>query len=182
MDGSCEDCPTPLAIPWEPQPPRHRRRHPRAICVGGQFVDGAKPRNSSGLQLLPPHRHGPPQRDMFKDHPHYARTEEFIALYDDPAFDASYDTLPIQTFEPMLRKGMALPVNSVDKDALNACGAISSMGPTSRYLASPERANPPAHKRRFHRTPARAGCFRRLQTFAISSNRRSSHWQRCCLT
>lgn len=57
---------------------------------------------------------------MFKDHPHYARTEEFIALYDDPAFDASYDTLPIQTFEPMLRKGMALPVNSVDKDALKA--------------------------------------------------------------
>ena len=59
-------------------------------------------------------------RDMFKDHPHYARTEEFIALYDDPAFDASYDTLPIETFEPLLRKVMAQPVNSVYKDALKA--------------------------------------------------------------
>ena len=27
-------------------------------------------------------------RDMFKGHEHYARTEEFIALYDNPAFDA----------------------------------------------------------------------------------------------
>jgi predicted HD phosphohydrolase len=59
-------------------------------------------------------------RDMFKDQPHYARTEEFIALYDDPAFDASYDTLPIETFVPMLRKVMAQPVNSVYKDALKA--------------------------------------------------------------
>ena len=59
-------------------------------------------------------------RDMFKDHPHYARTEEFIALYDDPAFDASYDTLPIETFEPLLRKVMAQPVNSVYKEALKA--------------------------------------------------------------
>lgn len=59
-------------------------------------------------------------RDMFKDHPHYARTEEFIALYDDPAFDSSYDTLPIETFEPLLRKVMAQPVNSVYKDALKA--------------------------------------------------------------
>ncbi len=57
---------------------------------------------------------------MFKDHPHYARTEEFIALYDDPAFGKNYDTLPIQTFEPMLRKVMAQPVNSVYKDALKA--------------------------------------------------------------
>ena len=59
-------------------------------------------------------------RDMFKDHPHYARTEEFIALYDDPAFDSSYDTLPIETFEPLLRKVMAQPVNSVYKEALKA--------------------------------------------------------------
>ena len=55
---------------------------------------------------------------MFKGHPHYARTEEFVALYDDPAFDAHYDTLPIEAFEPMLRKLMAQPVNSVYKDAL----------------------------------------------------------------
>ena len=59
-------------------------------------------------------------RDMFKGHPHYAHTEEFVALYDDPAFDAHCDTLPIEAFEPMLRKLMAQPVNSVYKDALKA--------------------------------------------------------------
>jgi predicted HD phosphohydrolase len=57
-------------------------------------------------------------RDMFKGHAHYARTEEFIALYDDPAFDASYDTLPLTEFEPLLRRVMAKPVNSLYKDAL----------------------------------------------------------------
>jgi predicted HD phosphohydrolase len=57
-------------------------------------------------------------RDMFKDHEHYTRTEEFIALYDDPAFDGDYDTLPMDTFEPMLRRVMAVPLNSVYKEAL----------------------------------------------------------------
>jgi len=57
-------------------------------------------------------------RDMFKDHAHYARTEEFITSYDDPAFDGNYDTLPLDIFEPMLRRFMAVPLNSVFKDAL----------------------------------------------------------------
>ena len=57
-------------------------------------------------------------RDMFRGHEHYARTEEFIALYDDPAFDGSYDSLPIEAFEPMLRRVMAEPINSVYKAAL----------------------------------------------------------------
>ena len=56
-------------------------------------------------------------RDAFKGHAHYARTEEFIALYDDPAFDAKAETLPISEFEPLLRRVMAQPLNSVYKAA-----------------------------------------------------------------
>jgi predicted HD phosphohydrolase len=57
-------------------------------------------------------------RDMFKGHAHYARTEEFISLYDDPAFDGKFDTLPISEFEPMVRRVLAQPRNSIYKTAL----------------------------------------------------------------
>lgn len=52
-------------------------------------------------------------RDQFKDHPHYARTEEFCALYDNPAFDAAAETLPIEEFLPLLRRVMAQPRQSI---------------------------------------------------------------------
>ena len=58
-------------------------------------------------------------RDMFKGHEHYARTEEFISLYDCPAFDPRGETLPISEFEPMLRRLMAQPRNSIYKPTLN---------------------------------------------------------------
>lgn len=54
-------------------------------------------------------------RDQFKDHPHAARTEEFCALYDAPAFDPQAETLPLSEFEPMLRRVMAKPRQSVYK-------------------------------------------------------------------
>jgi len=57
-------------------------------------------------------------RDGFKGHEHYARTEEFIALYDNPAFDAKAETLPLSEFEPMLRRVFAQPLQSVYKAAL----------------------------------------------------------------
>ena len=59
-------------------------------------------------------------RDQFKGHPHYARTEEFCALYDNPAFDAKAETLPISEFEPMLRRVFAQPRNSIYKAAMAA--------------------------------------------------------------
>jgi predicted HD phosphohydrolase len=52
-------------------------------------------------------------RDRFKDHPHYARTEEFCALYDNPAFDPQGETLPIEEFLPLLRRVMAQPKQSI---------------------------------------------------------------------
>ncbi len=46
-------------------------------------------------------------RDAFKDHPHYQRTVDFCHLYDQTSFDPAYDTLPLDVFEPMLRKMFA---------------------------------------------------------------------------
>ncbi len=54
-------------------------------------------------------------RDMFQGHAHYARTEEFIALFDSPAFDPSRETLPLAEFEPLLRRVFAQPKNSIYK-------------------------------------------------------------------
>ena len=52
-------------------------------------------------------------RDALADHPHYAATEEFCARYDAPAFDPDYDTLPLDFFEPMLRRVISVPKRSV---------------------------------------------------------------------
>ena len=57
-------------------------------------------------------------RDKFKGHAHYAQTEEFVALYDNRAFDAGLEILPLGTFEPMLRRLMAVPKNSIYKAAM----------------------------------------------------------------
>ncbi len=52
-------------------------------------------------------------RDQFAGQPHYARTEEFCALYDNPAFDPKGETLPMSEFEPMVRRVFAKPKNSI---------------------------------------------------------------------
>lgn len=52
-------------------------------------------------------------RDQFSGNPHYGRTEEFCALYDNPAFDAKAETLPMSEFEPMVRRVFAAPKNSI---------------------------------------------------------------------
>jgi len=57
-------------------------------------------------------------RDQFAGHPHYARTEEFCALYDNPAFDPKGETLPMSEFEPMVRRVFAKPKNSIYMPAL----------------------------------------------------------------
>ena len=56
-------------------------------------------------------------RDQFNGHAHYERTAEFCELYDNPAFDAKAQTLPISEFEPMLRRVFAQPRNSIYKAA-----------------------------------------------------------------
>ena len=60
----------------------------------------------------------PDMREQFKDQPHYAHTAEFCELYDNPAFDPQAETLPISEFEPMLRRLMASPKQSLYKVAM----------------------------------------------------------------
>jgi predicted HD phosphohydrolase len=42
-------------------------------------------------------------RDEFRGSPYYDLTEEFCALYDQTAFDASYVSEPLEHFEPLIR-------------------------------------------------------------------------------
>jgi hypothetical protein len=57
-------------------------------------------------------------RDMFKSSLYYERTAEFVELYDNPAFDPKRKELPLSEFEPMVRRVMAAPKNSVYKAAI----------------------------------------------------------------
>jgi predicted HD phosphohydrolase len=56
-------------------------------------------------------------RDAFRSSPHYERTAEFVELYDNRAFDPALETLPLSAFEPMLRRLMSKPRDSLLKAA-----------------------------------------------------------------
>ena len=43
-------------------------------------------------------------RDAFKNSAYYDRTVEFCHLYDQNCFDPDYDSEPLETFEPMVRR------------------------------------------------------------------------------
>jgi len=43
-------------------------------------------------------------RDKHRDHPCFDMTARFCELYDQCAFDADYDTLPLSEFEPMVQR------------------------------------------------------------------------------
>ncbi len=57
-------------------------------------------------------------RDVFRDDPNFARTEEFCARYDGPAFDPKVEALALAFFEPMLRKVMSGPKQSIYQRAM----------------------------------------------------------------
>ena len=46
----------------------------------------------------------PNARDAFRGHPAFEITAEFCERWDQRAFDPNYDTLPLEAFEPMVRK------------------------------------------------------------------------------
>lgn len=46
-------------------------------------------------------------RERFRDHPYFDYTEEFCELYDQAAFDPSYDSLPLSAFVPALEQVFA---------------------------------------------------------------------------
>ena len=48
-------------------------------------------------------------REQFRGHPSFERTARFCELYDAPAFDPAGETLPLDAFEPMVRRLFAAP-------------------------------------------------------------------------
>jgi predicted HD phosphohydrolase len=52
-------------------------------------------------------------RERLRGHPWFARTEEFCARYDGPAFDPKAETMPLEAFEPMVRRVLAAPKRSL---------------------------------------------------------------------
>ncbi|AOS95700.1 hypothetical protein AUP74_00228 [Microbulbifer aggregans] len=61
-------------------------------------------------------------REQYRDHPYYERTIEFVSKYDAPAFDEKGETLPLEFFEPMVRRVFAKPRKSLYKKAVEAAG------------------------------------------------------------
>jgi predicted HD phosphohydrolase len=59
-------------------------------------------------------------RERFRGHPAFDRTAEFCARYDGPGFDPKAETLPLEFFEPMLRRVMAFPKRSMYVTAADA--------------------------------------------------------------
>lgn len=52
-------------------------------------------------------------RDQHRDHPHFQYTAEFCEKYDQAAFDADYENMPLDAFEPMVMKLFESPKNSI---------------------------------------------------------------------
>ena len=52
-------------------------------------------------------------RDQFRGHPHFEQCAQFCHLYDQSSFDPDYDTAPLEVFEPMLRRVIERPKNSI---------------------------------------------------------------------
>ncbi|HZC17503.1 MAG TPA: HD domain-containing protein [Caulobacteraceae bacterium] len=48
------------------------------------------------------------QRERFRGHPHFEHTAQFCHLYDQMAFDPGYQSLPLEAFEPMVRRVLAV--------------------------------------------------------------------------
>ncbi|HEY3696370.1 HD domain-containing protein [Phenylobacterium sp.] len=52
-------------------------------------------------------------RERFRGHPHFEHTAHFCETYDQCAFDPHYDSMPLEAFEPMLRRVLKTPKASI---------------------------------------------------------------------
>ena len=52
-------------------------------------------------------------RDRYRDHEWFRDCAEFCEKYDQNCFDSEYDTQPLESFEPALRKIFAEPRKSI---------------------------------------------------------------------
>ena len=66
-------------------------------------------------------------REKHRGNPHFEACAEFCAKYDQAAFDPDYDTLPLEFFEPMVRRVMARPRNETAITAMETTAAKSEV-------------------------------------------------------
>jgi predicted HD phosphohydrolase len=59
-------------------------------------------------------------RDRFKDHPYYQDCVDFCAKWDMPAFDPRFESLPLEFFEPMVRRLFAREPFQFDRKVKDA--------------------------------------------------------------
>ena len=52
-------------------------------------------------------------REQYRGHPHFEHCAQFCHLFDQNSFEPGYDTMPLEAFEPMLRRVVARPKNSI---------------------------------------------------------------------
>ena len=52
-------------------------------------------------------------REQFRGHEHFEYTAQFCHLYDQNSFDPGYESMPLEAFEPMLRRVLAQPKRSI---------------------------------------------------------------------
>jgi predicted HD phosphohydrolase len=53
------------------------------------------------------------QREIFRDHPFFEKTEEFCRVFDQVAFDPNFKSMPLRAFEPMLQRVFSQPRQSI---------------------------------------------------------------------
>ncbi len=56
-------------------------------------------------------------REQYRGHPHFEYAAQFCHLYDQNSFEPGYDTMPLEAFEPMLRRVVASPKQSIYRPA-----------------------------------------------------------------
>lgn len=52
-------------------------------------------------------------REQFRGHQHFEYCAQFCHLYDQNSFDPAYESMPLSAFEPMLRRLVAAPKQSI---------------------------------------------------------------------
>ena len=109
-------------------PPRRRRRHrPGQPQRAGRDDHLALRRRRDHLGRAPPrrvpgyhywHKIGFDRnaRDSYRDSPYFDAAAHFCGEWDQQAFDPDYDTLPIESFEPMVREVFSRPASGFGDD------------------------------------------------------------------
>jgi len=52
-------------------------------------------------------------REQYRGHPHFEYCAQFCHLFDQPAFDGAYDTMPLDAFVPMMHRVLDKPKQSI---------------------------------------------------------------------